>query len=60
MQTEYTGTERKAPRYICASARNHQGGRSCLEVGGLRIDQAVSTAVLASLQTVALEASIEA
>ncbi|MGH7956652.1 MAG: recombinase zinc beta ribbon domain-containing protein, partial [Opitutaceae bacterium] len=60
MQTDHFRAKRKSARYLCISARNHHGGRACIGVGATRVDQAVSAAVLPSLETVATEATLAA
>src|SRR5262249_30172066 len=50
LQVVYSGTTGRVPRYVCRGGRGDRGSSSCLTVGGLRGDQAVTAAVLEALQ----------
>jgi hypothetical protein len=50
LQVAYSGTTGRVPRYVCRGGRIDRGSSSCLTVGGLRVDQAVTAAVLEALQ----------
>jgi DNA invertase Pin-like site-specific DNA recombinase len=56
----YSGTTGRVPRYICHGGRVERGSSSCLTVGGLRVDRAVETAVLAAIQPAGVTAAVEA
>ena len=50
LQVVYSGTTGRVPRYGCRGGRVDRGSSSCLTVGGLRVDRAVTAAVLEALQ----------
>lgn len=56
----YSGTTGRVPRYICHGGRVERGSSSCLTVGGLRVDRAVETAVLAAIQPAGVTAAVKA
>jgi len=56
----YSGTTGRVPRYSCHGGRVERGSSSCLTVGGLRVDRAVETAVLAAIQPAGVTAAVEA
>ena len=56
----YSGRGGRVPRYACAGSRTGQGPTSCLSLGGVTIEQAVTDQVLEALQPVGIEASLAA
>ena len=56
----YSGKKGRVPRYHCRGAHLNHGGQRCISFGGLRVDQAVETKVLETLQPVGIEASLQA
>jgi DNA invertase Pin-like site-specific DNA recombinase len=60
LQVVYSGTTGRVPRYVCRGGRVDRGSSSCLTVGGLRVDQAVTAAVLEALQPAGLQAAFMA
>ena len=57
LQVVYSGTTGRVPRYVCRGGRVDRGSSSCLTVGGLRVDQAVTAAVLEALQPAGVQAA---
>jgi DNA invertase Pin-like site-specific DNA recombinase len=57
LQVVYSGTTGRVPRYVCRGGRVDRGSSSCLTVGGLRVDQAVTAAVLEALQPAGIQAA---
>jgi DNA invertase Pin-like site-specific DNA recombinase len=51
---------RKQPRYLCHGGRQSRGSASCQSLGGVRVDRAVSDAVLEAIQPAGIEAAIHA
>jgi DNA invertase Pin-like site-specific DNA recombinase len=60
LQVVYSGTTGRVPRYVCRGGRVDRGSSSCLTVGGLRVDQAVTAAVLEALQPAGVQAAFTA
>jgi DNA invertase Pin-like site-specific DNA recombinase len=56
----YSGNSGRVPRYACNGGRKHRGSASCLSVGGLPIDRAVSSAVLEVIEPAGIAASVAA
>ena len=56
LQVVHRGTTGRVPRYVCRGGRVDRGS-SCLTVGGLRVDQAVTAAVLEALQPAGVQAA---
>ena len=56
----YSGRGGRVPRYACAGSRTGQGPTTCLSVGGVTIEQAVTDQVLEAIQPVGIEASLAA
>jgi DNA invertase Pin-like site-specific DNA recombinase len=54
---QYTGAKGQIPRYACVRGRLDQGEPNCIAFGGLRVDDAVETALLAVVQPAAVEAA---
>jgi DNA invertase Pin-like site-specific DNA recombinase len=57
LQGVYSGTTGRVPRYGCRGGRGDRGSSSCLTVGGWRVDQAVTAAVLEALQPAGVQAA---
>lgn len=60
LQVAYSGTTGRVPRYVCRGGRVDRGSSSCLTIGGLRVDQAVTAAVLEALQPAGIDAAFTA
>ncbi|MDH3217720.1 MAG: recombinase family protein [Candidatus Krumholzibacteria bacterium] len=60
LHVAYAGVGGQVPRYHCRGAHINHGSRLCISFGGLRVDQAVVTAVLDALEPAGIEASLEA
>src|SRR5262245_49106722 len=60
LQVVYRGTTGRVPRYVCRGGRVDRDSSSCLTVGGLRVDQAVTAAVLEALQPAGVQAAFTA
>jgi len=60
MQTLYGGNGGRVPRYGCQGRRVKRGSASCLSLGALRIDQAVSAQVIEAVQPAGVRAAIDA
>ena len=56
----YGGTGGRVPRYACSGGRVNRGNASCQSLGGLRVDRAVSEAVLEAIGPAGIQASLEA
>ena len=56
----YSGRGGRVPRYACAGSRTGQGPTTCLSLGGVTIEQAVTDQVLEVTQPVGIEASLAA
>ena len=59
LRTHYRGTN-ATPGYHCAGKHIVEGRASCLSVGGVQIDQAVSRALLEAVQPAAIDAALAA
>ena len=60
LTVQYTGTKHNIPRYVCTRGRLDYGEASCISFGGLRVDDAVQTALLAVVRPAAVEATLAA
>ncbi len=60
MFTKYGGADGNVPRYLCSGGRTHRGSAPCLAIGGLRLDEAVSDAVLEAIQPAGIQAALAA
>jgi hypothetical protein len=60
LQGVSSGTTGRVPRYVCRGGRVDRGSSSCLPVGGLRVDPAVTAAVLEALQPAGIQAAFMA
>ena len=56
----YSGRGGRVPRYACAGSRTGQGPTTCLSLGGVTIEQAVTDQVIEAIQPVGIEASLTA
>lgn len=56
----YSGSSGRVLRYSCKAGSVNHGTEPCISVAGMRLDQAVSSKVLETIQPVALQASLEA
>lgn len=60
MFTLYGGVGGTVPRYVCRGDHRDQSVPVCLQVGGLRVDQAVARAVLEAIEPAGIEAALKA
>ena len=60
LNVQYTGARHNIPRYVCTRVRLDYGEPSCIGFGGLRVDDAVETALLAVVRPAAVEAALAA
>jgi len=60
LHVSYSGNGGRVPRYSCRGAAVNHGVESCISFGGLRVDQAVSAAVLEAVASEGVTASLEA
>lgn len=58
--TAYGGAEGNVPRYVCRGGRRRDTSAPCLAIGGLRVDNAVTDAVLDAIQPAGVHAALEA
>ena len=56
----YSGTQSNVVRYQCQGAHVNHGTERCISFGGLRVDRAVSEAVLCVLKPLGVEAALRA
>ncbi|MFQ6036854.1 MAG: recombinase family protein, partial [Sedimentisphaerales bacterium] len=56
----YSGVGGRVPRYFCRGAHLNHGGRWCISFGGLRVDQAIVSEVLETLQPVGIQSALDA
>jgi DNA invertase Pin-like site-specific DNA recombinase len=56
----YSGVSGKVPRYYCRGAHINHGTQRCISFGGLRVDEAVSQAVLDAIQPAGVQAAVDA
>lgn len=60
MSVLYSGKKGRTPRYGCKGGRQERGNANCQSLGGARVDQAVSEAVLEAIQPAGVEAALVA
>lgn len=60
LNVQYIGAKHNIPRYVCTHGRLDYGEASCIGFGGLRVDDAVETALLAVVRPAAVEAALAA
>lgn len=53
LTAQYTGAKHDSPRDVCTRGRLDYGEASCIGFGGLRVDDAVETALLAVVRPAA-------
>jgi DNA invertase Pin-like site-specific DNA recombinase len=58
VHVNYSGNTGRVPRYVCGGSRLERGSAPCLSAGGLRLDEAVVSEVLAVIQSVGVEAAL--
>jgi DNA invertase Pin-like site-specific DNA recombinase len=54
----YSGKGGRVPRYYCRDGQINRGTEWCISFGGLRVDQAVSAAVLEAVQPARIDAAL--
>ena len=60
LHVSYSGATGTVPRYQCKGGQINHGVAWCISFGGLRVDEAVSKAVLEALQPLGVEAALHA
>jgi hypothetical protein len=60
LRVAYAGTGGRVVRYICSDSHINRGQDKCISFGGLRVDEAVSNAVLEAVQPSGVQAAIHA
>lgn len=60
LQVVSSGTTGRVPREVCRGGWVDRGSSSCVTVGGLRVDRAVTAAVLEALQPAGVQAAVMA
>lgn len=60
LHVAYSGKGGNAGRYHCRGSQFNHGGARCISFGGMRVDQAISTEIIARLQPLGIEAALEA
>jgi hypothetical protein len=56
----YSGTKHNIPRYSCSRGWLDNGEARCITFGGLRVDDAIETAILKVVEPAAIAAAVEA
>jgi DNA invertase Pin-like site-specific DNA recombinase len=60
MQAGYSGSTGKIGRYLCSGKREQRGSGPCLQMGSLKLDQAVSEQALEAIAPAGIEAAVQA
>ena len=60
MFTLYGGAGGRVPRYLCRGDHRNLTAPACLQVGGLRLDQAVARVVLEAIEPAGIQAAMRA
>ncbi len=60
LHVTYGGTGGRVPRYGCGGGRVNRGHSSCQSLGGVRVERAVSEAVLEAIAPAGIQASLDA
>ena len=60
LHVAYSGKGGNTGRYHCRGSHFNHGGAPCISFGGMRIDRAISTEIIARLQPLGIEAALEA
>jgi DNA invertase Pin-like site-specific DNA recombinase len=60
LRVVYSGNGGRVPRYSCSGGRVQRGTGACLNVGSLRLDEAVAARVLEAVQPVGIDAALDA
>jgi excisionase family DNA binding protein len=60
LRVTYGGTGGRVPRYGCHGGRLNRGHSACQSLGGVRVEQAVSQAVLEAIAPAGIQASLDA
>ncbi len=60
MHVAYSGPKGQVARYYCKGSNVNHGGETCISVGSLKVDQALTNAVLQALQPAGIEAALKA
>ncbi|MEQ9408225.1 MAG: recombinase family protein [Fuerstiella sp.] len=60
LHVAYSGTKGNVPRYHCRGGHVNHGTARCLSFGGMRVDEAISRAVLEAVQPAGVEAALHA
>jgi DNA invertase Pin-like site-specific DNA recombinase len=60
LHVAYSGENGNTGRYHCRGSQLNHGGDRCISFGGMRVDRAIGTEVIARLQPLGIEAAIGA
>lgn len=60
LHVAYSGKGGNTGRYHCRGSQVNHGGGRCISFGGMRVDRAVGTEIIARLQPLGIEAALEA
>jgi excisionase family DNA binding protein len=60
LHVAYSGANGSAGRYHCRGSQMNHGGSACISFGGMRVDRAVGTEVIARVQPLGVEAALAA
>ena len=60
LHVAYSGKGGNTGRYHCRGSQFNHGGPRCISFGGMRVDRAFSTEIIARLQPLGIEAALEA
>jgi len=60
LHVAYSGKGGNTGRYHCRGSQFNHGGARCIAFGGMRVDRAISTEIIARLQPLGIEAALEA
>lgn len=60
LHVAYSGKGGNTGRYHCRGSQFNHGGARCISFGGMRVDRAISTEIIAQLQPLGIEAALEA
>ncbi len=60
MHVTYSGTKGRVVRYSCRGAQINHGAGTCISLGAIRLEQAITEALLNVLSPLGIEAAVEA
>lgn len=59
LHVAYSGKDGNTGRYHCRGSQFNHGGERCISFGGMRVDRAISTEIIARLQPLGIQAALE-